>query len=122
MSVGTFKVFPKELEESAYVDGSGKLSTFLRIVLPPSKMMLITMAMFAFLIAWSEYPFALVLLRKQPVQTVSVALGSYIREFDVYWNEMAAAAVIVSLPIIAIFQVLQKYMVRGLLSGALKGI
>jgi len=122
MSVGTFKAFPKELEESAYVDGSGKLSTFFRIVLPPSKIMLITTAMFAFLIAWSEYPFALVLLRKQQVQTVSLALGNYIREFDVYWNEMAAAAVIVSLPVIAIFQVLQKHMIKGLLSGALKGI
>jgi len=121
MSIGTFRAFPKDLEDSAFIDGCGRLGTFLRVVLPNCKLMLTAMFMFGFLIAWSEYPFALVILRKLQSQTVSVALGAYIREFDVYWNEMAAAAVIVSIPVIVIFLTLQRYMIRGLLSGALRG-
>lgn len=121
MSIGTFRNVPQELEDAARIDGCSRLQTFLRIVLPISKLGLVTTGLFAFLLSWSEYPFGLILLKTQSKHTVAVGLGAYLREFDVFWNEMAAATVLMSLPLIVIFLFVQKFFVRGLIEGALSG-
>jgi len=121
MSVGTFRNIPRDLEDAARIDGCSRLQAFLRIVLPMSKLGMATTALFAFLLSWSEYPFGLVLLKTQSKHTVVVGLGAFLREFDVFWNEMAAATVMMSLPLIIIFLFVQKFFVRGLTEGALSG-
>ncbi len=121
MSVGTFRNIPVDLEDAARIDGCSRLQAFLRIVLPISKLGMATTALFAFLISWSEYPFGLILLKTQSKHTVAVGLGAYLREFDVFWNEMAAATVMMSLPLVIIFLFVQKFFVRGLTEGALSG-
>jgi len=121
MSMGTFRNLPQDLEDAAKIDGCSRIQTFLRIVLPISKLGLVTTALFAFLLSWSEYPFGLVLLKTQSKHTVAVGLGAYLREFDVFWNEMAAATVLMSFPLILIFLLVQKFFVRGLIEGALSG-
>ncbi|UCG94694.1 MAG: carbohydrate ABC transporter permease [Candidatus Aerophobus sp.] len=121
MSVGTFRNIPQDLEDAARIDGCSRLQAFLRIVLPMSKLGMATTALFAFLLSWSEYPFGLVLLKTQSKHTVAVGLGAFLREFDVFWNEMAAATVMMSLPLVIIFLFVQKFFVRGLTEGALSG-
>jgi len=121
MSVSTFRNIPVELEDAARIDGCSRLQAFVKIVLPISKLGLVTTALFAFLMSWSEYPFALILLKTQAKYTAAVGLGAYLREFDVFWNEMAAATVMMSLPLIIIFLFVQKFFVRGLTEGALSG-
>jgi len=121
MSMGTFRNLPQDLEDAAKIDGCSRLQTYLRIVLPISKLGLVTTALFAFLLSWSEYPFGLVLLKTQSKHTVAVGLGAFLREFDVFWNEMAAATVLMSFPLILIFLLVQKFFVRGLIEGALSG-
>lgn len=121
MSVGTFRSLPIELEDAAKIDGCSRFQAFIRIVLPISKLGLATTGLFAFLLSWSEYPFGLILLKTQAKHTVAVGLGAYLREFDVFWNEMATATVIMSLPLIIIFLFVQKFFVRGLTEGALSG-
>jgi len=121
MSVGTFRNIPQDLEDAARIDGCSRIQAFLRIVLPISKLGMVTTALFAFLLSWSEYPFGLVLLKTQSKHTVAVGLGAFLREFDVFWNEMAAATVLMSFPLIVIFLLVQKFFVRGLTEGALSG-
>jgi len=121
MSVGTFRNIPRDLDDAARIDGCSRIQAFLHIILPISKLGMVTTALFAFLLSWSEYPFGLVLLKTQSKYTVAVGLGAFLREFDVFWNEMAAATVMMSLPLIIIFLFVQKFFVRGLTEGALSG-
>jgi ABC-type glycerol-3-phosphate transport system permease component len=121
MSMGTFRNIPQDLEDAAKIDGCSRIQTFLRIVLPISKLGLVTTCLFAFLLSWSEYPFGLILLKTQSKHTVAVGLGAFLREFDVFWNEMAAATVLMSLPLIVLFLLVQKFFVRGLIEGAISG-
>jgi len=121
MSVGTFRNIPQDLDDAARIDGCSRIQAFLRVVLPISKLGMVTTALFAFLLSWSEYPFGLVLLKTQSKHTVAVGLGAFLREFDVFWNEMAAATVLMSFPLIIIFLFVQKFFVRGLTEGSLSG-
>lgn len=121
MAVGSFRAFPKEIEEAAYVDGASKTKTFLRVVLPLMLNLLATTALFAFIMSWSEFLFALMLMKQQSLFTVPVGLAYYVREYDVFWNEMAAAAVVVSIPVMFLFTFIQRYIVKGLTTGALSG-
>ncbi len=121
MAVGSFRTFPKEIEEAAIVDGASRTSAFLRVVLPIMKNLLATTALFAFIMSWSEFLFALMLMKQQSMFTVPVGLAYYIREYDVYWNELGAATVIVTIPVMFLFTFIQRYIVRGLTTGALSG-
>jgi ABC-type glycerol-3-phosphate transport system permease component len=121
LAVGAFRTFPTEIEEAAIVDGASRTTAFLRVVLPLMKNLLATTALFAFIMSWSEFLFALMLMKGQAMFTVPVGLSYYIREYDVFWNEMAAAAVVVSIPVLFLFTFIQRYIVRGLTAGALSG-
>ena len=84
-----FKNLPVELEEAASIDGCSVPGIFFKIVLPISKVGIITVATMSFILTWSEYPFANILLESEKNLTISIGLANYISAINIYWNQMA---------------------------------
>ena len=116
-----FQTLPVELEEAAAVEGATVVGTLLRITIPLSKVGITTVAIMSFILTWSEYPFANILLETDRKITVSIGLANFISAINIYWNQMAAASLIVGLPMLIILVTSQKYFIRGLTAGAIKG-
>lgn len=112
---------PDELLEAARVDGAGELRIFARIVLPLLKPILVTLAVFTFLAAWSDFMWPLIALTGQEHYTLPVGLASLSREHAQDYELMMAGAVITVLPVLLLFLALQRYYLRGLLLGSVKG-
>lgn len=118
---GFFKTMPFELEEAAMVDGCTRLGAFLRVVLPLSVPGLVTVAIFAFLLSWTDYTFALVMIGSDANKTVPLGLASMIGAFDLRWGDIMAGSTLIALPLFAAFIMLSRYFVQGLTAGAVKG-
>jgi len=114
-----FLSVPSDLEAAAKVDGCTQLGVLWRIVIPYVRPGLVTVSAFAFLIAWGEFVFALSLNTKTN-QPVTVALNNYIGQYGTQWNDMMAVSTVVAFPIILILAGLQRFIVGGLTSGAVK--
>lgn len=108
---------PTEIDEAAKIDGCSDWQYFRKVFLPASKVGLITVGLMAFLLIWGEYPFALTLL-KGDNRTISTALVDLIQGISVYWNNLAAASVISSIPVILVLIFAQKHIVSGLTMGS----
>lgn len=118
---GFFKSMPFELEEAAMVDGCTRLGAFLRVVLPLSLPGLITVAIFSFLLSWTDYTFALIMIGSDANKTVPVGLASMIGSFDLRWGEIMAGSTLIALPLFGAFALLSQYFIQGLGAGAVKG-
>ena len=118
---GFFKTMPFELEEAAMVDGCSRLGAFLRVVLPLSVPGLVTVAIFAFLLSWTDYTFALVMIGSDANKTVPLGLASMVGAFDLRWGDIMAGSTLIALPLFAAFIALSRYFVQGLTAGAIKG-
>ncbi|GAA0958022.1 carbohydrate ABC transporter permease [Frigoribacterium faeni] len=119
MLTGYFASIPKELEEASMIDGTGRLGALFRVVIPVAKPGIIAVAVYAFITAWGEVLFASVLTSKD-TRTLSIGLRAYASQQDVYWNQLMAASVVVSLPVLIGFMLVQKHLITGLSSGAVK--
>jgi ABC-type glycerol-3-phosphate transport system permease component len=118
--VGYFRGLPKELAESALIDGAGFATVFFRIMLPLAKPVTATVTVLTFLSTWNAFFLPLVFTFSLPdLRTVSVGMLSFIGENGTDWSGMAAAATISLLPVVALFIVLQRYFVEGI-AGAVK--
>ena len=118
---GFFKSMPFELEEAAMVDGCTRLGAFLRVVLPLSLPGLITVAIFSFLLSWTDYTFALIMIGSDANKTLPVGLASMVGSFDLRWGEIMAGSTLIALPLFAAFALLTQYFIQGLGAGAVKG-
>ncbi len=118
---GAFESIPKDLEEAAMVDGATRFQAFVKVVLPAARPALAVTALFAFMSAWNEFILAATFLSREEAFTLPVALQRYIGEYDAAWGKFAAGAILVSLPVMAIFYALQRHLVGGLTSGGVKG-
>lgn len=116
-----FKMFPYEVEEAARIDGLSAIGTIVRIVIPTIRPGIIMIGSFAFLMAWGEFTFALTLTTEQSIQPLTVALNRIIGQYGTAWNDLMATAAIIAAPVLALFIVLQRYIVAGLAGGATKG-
>jgi multiple sugar transport system permease protein len=117
-----FDTIPMELEEAASIDGCGKLGTLIRIVLPIIGPGVIATAIFVFITSWNEFLFAYTLATSEKIRTLPPGLSiSYMSFVKISWNGLMAASVVASLPSIIIFIVLQKWFIKGLAAGAVKG-
>jgi multiple sugar transport system permease protein len=119
MLVGYFDSIPEGLDEAALVDGCGPLGALFRVVIPASLPGIVAVAIYAFMTAWSEVLFASV-MTNDTTRTLAVGLRAYATETDVYWNQVMAASLFVSVPVVAGFLLLQRYLVAGLTAGAVK--
>lgn len=121
MLKGYFDTIPKELEESAYVDGASRWTTFRVVILPLARPALVVTALFSFMTAWNEFILASTLMNDATLFTLPVALQRYVGEFQTDWGRFAAGAILTSAPVMALFYALQKHLVGGLTSGGVKG-
>lgn len=118
---GFFEEIPQELEDSVYIDGGNRWTVYRYIILPLSKPALATIAIFSFLGAWDEFFWALTILKDQKLRTLPIAIAIFHGQYATKWGLIFAASLIAIIPVITIFVSFQKYFVRGLMSGALKG-
>jgi ABC-type glycerol-3-phosphate transport system permease component len=118
---GFFKVMPLDLEEAAMVDGCTRAGAFFRVVLPLSLPGLVTVAIFSFLLSWTDYVFAFVLVGSDNLKTLPVGLASILGTFDARWGELMAGATLIALPLLVLFTFLSRYFIQGLAAGAMKG-
>jgi multiple sugar transport system permease protein len=110
---------PRALSEAAALDGAGRLTTLLRIHLPLTAPGLASVALLTFLFAWNEFLFAFTFTATEASRTVPVALALFPGVFEVPWGDIAAASILASIPPVVIVVGLQRWLVRGLLAGAL---
>jgi multiple sugar transport system permease protein len=119
--MGYFESIPEELEEAAMIDGATRFGAFYRVVLPLSAPGVLAAGLYAFTQAWNEFLYALVFITDGKLRTLPVGLASFITG-DVYgWGYLMSGAVLTTLPVIAAYIYLQKYMVEGLTAGSVKG-
>ncbi|MEV5353924.1 carbohydrate ABC transporter permease [Streptomyces sp. NPDC093516] len=111
---------PKELEEAAMVDGCSRTSAFLRVVFPLLAPGMVATSVYAFIQAWNEYLYALMLL-SQKNQTATVWLGNFTTKHGTEYAPMMAGATMMAVPIVALFLLVQRKMAAGLTAGAVKG-
>ena len=117
---GFFAEIPRELEEAALVDGSSPVGTFFRIVLPLVVPGLISTGMLSLIFCWNEFLFANVLTAAR-AKTAPVGLTEYATPVSVLWTQIMAAGTVVVLPVLIAGVFIQRYLVRGLAMGAVKG-
>jgi len=112
---------PDELLEAARIDGAGEMRIFFQIVLPMLKPVLVTLSIFTFMAAWNDFMWPLIVLTDQSHYTLPVALASLSREHIMDVEMMMAGAVVTVVPVLALFLLLQRYYIQGLLLGSVKG-
>ncbi|GAB4081769.1 carbohydrate ABC transporter permease [Modestobacter muralis] len=119
MLVGYLDSVPRELDEAAAVDGNGPMGAFFRVVVPAAMPGIIAVLIYAFMTAWGEVLFASV-LTDESTRTLAVGLQGYATQNNVYWNQIMAASLTVSVPVVVGFLLLQRYLVAGLTAGSVK--
>lgn len=118
---GFFDSVPLDLEESALIDGCSRFQAFVRIILPISKPGLATVAIFTFVRSWNEYMVARILIQSDELKTINLALQKFVQENLVDWSLLSTGAVIATVPTLFFLLFAQKYLVQGLMAGAVKG-
>jgi len=122
MLKGYFDTIPKELEESALIDGASQATIFYRIILPLAKPAVAITALFAFMTAWNEFIAAATFMNREAMYTAPVGLRFFVGAYQTpQWGSFAAGSIIAAIPVMALFLFLQKYLVSGLTAGAVKG-
>lgn len=111
---------PREIDESARVDGANAWSIYFRIYLPLMAPVLIAIGTYAFLLAWNEYLLAFLLLNSESAMTLPVALGSFLNTDQVPWNLLMATSLFYALPPVILYYVFGKYVTTGLTAGGVK--
>ncbi|MFJ1646794.1 carbohydrate ABC transporter permease [Streptomyces sp. NPDC088258] len=119
MLIGYFDSIPRDLDEAAMVDGCGAFGALFRVVVPAATPGIVAVCVYAFMTAWGEVLFASV-MTNDTTRTLAVGLQGYATQNDVYWNQVMAASLVVSVPVVAGFLLLQRYLVAGLTAGAVK--
>lgn len=117
----TLQAIPRELVESAEIDGAGRMRLLWSIVLPVIRPAVITMVLLMFMWTWNDYFLAFVLINDEARMPVTLALGSFSTRYTQQLNLMAAAAVLVALPVLILYMFFQRQFIQGVMSGALKG-
>jgi multiple sugar transport system permease protein len=120
--IGYFKSIPRELEESALVDGATRIQTMVRIVIPLALPGILSAGVFAFTLSWNEFLYSLIFMNDTIAKTISVGVTSeLIRGDDFFWGELMAASLLGSLPVALLYSFFVDRFVAGLTAGAVKG-
>jgi multiple sugar transport system permease protein len=121
MMRGFFQELPRELEEAAMVDGDTRLGAMVRVVLPLAAPGLAATAVFCLIMSWNEFLLALILTQTDSSMTLPVGIAGRVTQYEIKWGVMSAAGVVAMLPILVFAIAVQRYLVRGLSLGAVKG-
>lgn len=118
---GFFLSIPREIEEAAWVDGSGQFGTLFRVTMPMAAPGLATVFIYAFVVSWNDLLFARTLNSSSNVWTAPVGLASFSGEYYTLFEPLMAAALVFALPVTIVFLLLQRHFVHGLTVGGVKG-
>jgi ABC-type glycerol-3-phosphate transport system permease component len=118
---GYFQGLPREIEEAGLIDGCTPLGVLVRLALPLSGPAIVATGLYAFTVAWDEFLFALTFTQSARTRTLPVELAFFTGEQNTDWAAVMAAAVLMSIPVVLIFLTFQRFFVRGLAEGAVKG-
>ncbi len=120
--IGYFKSIPRELEESALVDGATRLQAMIRIVMPLALPGILSAGMFAFTLSWGEFLYSLIFISDTQLKTLPVGVvQELIRGDDFFWGQLMAAALLASIPVALLYSFFVDYFVAGMTAGAVKG-
>ncbi len=117
---GFFSAVPREIDEAALVDGCSRFGAFLRVILPLTAPGLAAATIFILLVAWNEFLFALVLAGGGAAKTLPVAAAQLIGQREIQWNELCAVSTATIVPLLLFFGLVHKYLLRGMIAGAVK--
>ena len=116
-----FAAIPKELEEAAGIDGCNRFASFLRILIPIAMPGVIVCAVFSFLYAWGDLAFGMTFIQDQQMRPITAGIFNFMGQYGTKWSYLTAFAVVTIIPVALIFIFMQKYIISGLTSGAVKG-
>lgn len=116
-----FRSIPVEMDEAGMIDGCSRLGTMFKIVMPNAAPGLVTTGIFAFLNTWEEFMFSMNFINSARYKTLAVAIKDFKGQFIIDWGGMMSAAVVISFPVLVVFLFCNKYFIKGLTSGAVKG-
>lgn len=117
---GFFDNIPVELEKAARIDGCTRFGAFFRVILPLATPGVIATAIYSFITAWNEYIFAITLTSGPKLRTLPVGQGYFLTENNSQWASLMAVSLVISIPVVAFFLLLQRYFIRALTEGAVK--
>ncbi|MBU6359578.1 MAG: carbohydrate ABC transporter permease [Chloroflexota bacterium] len=120
MLLGYFRTIPAELEEAALIDGCTRLGVLGRIVLPLSAPGIVTAFIFSFTNSWNEFLYAVVLAQRSELRTLPVGIYSFQIADILLWGQIMAAAIIATVPVLALYMLVQRFVVQGLTAGSVK--
>lgn len=121
MLISYFSSIPTELDEAAMIDGSSRLNTLARVIIPLASPGIVSVSLFCFISSWQEFLFGLIFINDVPKRTLALALVSYKGIYGVDWGNLMAATVFAVLPTTVVFVLFQKWLISGLTQGAIKG-
>ena len=116
-----FQAVPVDLDDAAMVDGASRLGALWRVVLPLAIPGIVANAVFVFVLSWNDYLFSLVLIVEESRKTLPVGVAGFADSTSVEWGLMMAGGVLITLPIMTGFAVVQRWLIQGLSAGAIKG-
>lgn len=116
-----FASIPKDMEEAAYIDGCNRFTAFIRILLPIAKPGVMVCAIFSFLYAWGDLAYGMTFIIDQQSRPITAGIFNFMGQYGTKWSYLTAFAVVTIIPVLLIFFFMQKYIVGGMTSGAVKG-
>ena len=116
-----FASIPKDLEEAAYIDGCNRFSAFIRVLIPIAKPGVMVCAIFSFLYAWGDLAYGMTFIIDQQKRPITAGIFNFMGQYGTKWSYLTAFAVVTIIPVALIFIFVQKYIISGMTSGAVKG-
>ncbi|HEY0536794.1 MAG TPA: carbohydrate ABC transporter permease [Actinoallomurus sp.] len=117
---GYFASIPKELEEAAFLDGAGRVKALVRVTLPISLPGVVTAVVYTFIGAWNEYIVALTITSSPNRQPLTVAIPSFVTQYQEHWQYLFATSLIAIVPVVILFVFIERYLIGGLTAGSIK--
>jgi ABC-type sugar transport system, permease component len=119
--IGYFASIPKELEDASRIDGCNRFSAFILVFLPIASPGVVVCTVFSFLYGWGDLAFGLTFLQDQTKRPITAGIFNFLGQYGTRWSYLTAFAVVTIIPVVIIFIFMQKYIISGLTSGAVKG-
>ena len=116
-----FASIPKELEEAAYIDGCGRMKAFVKVLVPVAKPGVIVCAIFSFLYSWGDLAYGMTFILDQQKRPITAGIFNFMGQYGTTWSYLTAFAIVTIIPVALIFIFMQKYIIAGMTSGAVKG-
>lgn len=116
-----FATIPKEIEEAAYIDGCNKFTGFIKVLIPIAKPGVIVCGIFSFLYGWGDLAYGMTFILDQERRPITAGIFNFLGQYGTKWSFLTAFAVVTIIPVALIFIFMQKYIISGMTSGAVKG-